>query len=60
MENRAVRGVSPGRRFQARRRPGYGPRFQRFVLAVGSSWVERKEQEGEIADLKVSDLESLN
>ena len=53
-------GASPERRFQARRRPGHGPRFQRFVPAVGSSWAEREEQEGDIADLKVSDLEGLN
>ena len=46
--------------FQARRRAGHGLRFQRFVPAVGSSWSERKRNEGEIADLKVSDLESLN
>ena len=31
-----------------------------FVEAVGSSWAERKGNGGEIADLKVSDLGSLN
>ena len=46
--------------FEARRRPEHGSRFQRFVEAVGISWFERKGNGGEIADLKVSDLESLN
>ena len=41
-------------------RPEHGLRFQRFVPAVGSSWAERKGNGGEIADLKVSDLGSLN
>ena len=59
MENRAVRGAS--------REAVPGPQETGVWSAVsahgsgrGSSRVERKEQEGEIADLKVSDLESLN
>ena len=42
------------------RRLEYVSRSQRFVPAVGSSWAEKKENKGEIADLKVSDLEGLN